>query len=73
MRVRTKGDSGWLPDGAETPVIDQHLEIRIYSRNIETADHFFRRLKSVLLKAVRHQPQDEILIEKVPVWLVERE
>jgi hypothetical protein len=64
---------GWFPEGAEKAVIDQHLEIRIYCRNIEAADQFFRRLKSLLLNSVRHQPQDEILVEKVPVWLVPRE
>jgi len=64
---------GWLPDGAHTPVIDQNLEIRVYSRQIpDAADSFFQHLKSLLLRAVAHEPQEEILIERVPVWLVGR-
>lgn len=63
---------GWFPEGAEEPEMDRNLEIRIYCRNVEAADEFFGRLKSLLLKSVRHQPQDELLIEKVPVWLVPR-
>jgi hypothetical protein len=30
----------------------------------------FQKLKSMLLGVVVHQPQEEILIERVPVWLV---
>jgi hypothetical protein len=65
---------GWYPEGAPAPVLDQNLEIRVYARQIpDAADHFFQRLKSLLLKAVVYQPQEEILIERVPVWLVRRE
>jgi hypothetical protein len=65
---------GWLPEGALAPVMDQNLEIRVYCRQIpDAADVFFQHLKTFLLGAVAHQPQDEILIERVPVWLVGRQ
>ena len=65
---------GWLPEGAPAPVMDQNLEIRVYCRQIpDAADNFFQHLKTLLLSAVAHQPQEEILIERVPVWLVGRQ
>ncbi len=64
---------GWLPEGAPAPIMDQNLEIRVYCRQIpDSADEFFQRLKTLLLRAVAHQPQEEIVMERVPVWLVGR-
>lgn len=56
------------PD-AET-VKDHHCILYVYTRQIDAADHFFQLLKS-WLKTAGLQEQDEILIERTPVWLVE--
>jgi hypothetical protein len=42
----------------------------VYTRQVEAADRFFQLLKSWLKTAGLHE-QDEILIERAPVWLVE--
>jgi hypothetical protein len=55
--------------GAET-VKDCHCIMYVYTRQIDAADRFFQLLKS-WLKTASLQEQDEILIERTPVWLVE--
>jgi hypothetical protein len=62
----------YRPDAEAEPVKDYHCIVYVYTRQIDAADRFFRLLKTVL-KTAGHQPQDEILIERSPVWLVEGE
>jgi len=55
----------------EAPTVkDYHSIFYIYTRPIDAADRFFQLLKSVLKKGGL-QEQDEILMERAPVWLVE--
>jgi hypothetical protein len=60
----------YRPDPQSEPVKDYHCIIYVYTRQTDAADRFFQILKSMLRKA-GFQPQEEILIERTPVWLVE--
>jgi hypothetical protein len=55
--------------GAAT-VKDYHCVIYVYTRPTEAADRFYQLLKA-LLKKGGLQEQDEILMERAPLWLVE--
>ncbi len=50
------------------PVKDYHTLIYVYTKQVDAADRFFQLLKVILKRAGF---QDEILIERSPVWLVE--
>lgn len=58
----------YRPDPRATPVKDYHTIIYVYTRPIDIADRFFQLLKSIVKKAGL---QDEILMERAPVWMVE--
>jgi hypothetical protein len=60
----------YRPDPDAAPVKDYHSVLYIYTRPIDAADRFFQLLKSVLKKA-GFQEQEEILMERAPMWLVE--
>jgi hypothetical protein len=68
----------WLPEAEVLPDTgvhpsaekDQNMIIRIYSRQVDNADLFFQYLKSALLDAALVK-QDELLVEKTSVWLLE--
>jgi hypothetical protein len=64
----------WYGSYRPTPdaptVKDYHSIFYIYTRPIDAADRFFQLLKSVLKKG-GFQEQEEILMERAPVWLVE--
>jgi len=58
----------YAPESGTQPVKDYHCILYVYTRPIDAADRFFQILKSILKQAGL---QDEVLIERVPVWLVE--
>jgi hypothetical protein len=60
----------YRPTPDAEPVQDFHCILYVYTRQIEAADRFFQLLKT-WLKTAGLQEQDEILIERAPVWLVE--
>ena len=60
----------YRPDPGAEPVKDHHCVMYVYMRQIDAADRFFQLLKC-WLKTAGLQEQDEILIERTPVWLVE--
>jgi hypothetical protein len=60
----------YRPEADAETVQDYHCIMYVYTRQIEAADRFFQVLKS-WLKTAGLQEQDEILIERAPVWLVE--
>ena len=60
----------WLPAGAAEPIVDQHILLVVYALQNTEALTCFRQLKWVL----QHEQvagQDVVLIEQVPVHLVE--
>jgi hypothetical protein len=60
----------WLPEGAQEPITDRHMLLVIYTAQRTEADQFFQHLKWVL--QLEHVAgQDVVVIEKIPVWLVE--
>lgn len=60
----------YRPDPNAAPVKDYHTVIYVYTRPIDGADRLFQLLKTVLKKA-GYQEQEEILMERAPMWLVE--
>jgi hypothetical protein len=58
----------YLPAGTE-PIRDYHTTIIIYANPIEPSNRFFQELKSILRRAPLIR-QDEILIERLEVYLV---
>jgi hypothetical protein len=60
----------YRPDPGAAPVKDYHTVIYVYTRPIDAADRFFQLLKS-MLKIAGFQEQEEILMERAPMWLVE--
>lgn len=60
----------YRPEPEAETITDYHCVMYVYTRQIEAADRFFQLLKS-WLKTAGLQEQDEILIERAPVWLVE--
>jgi hypothetical protein len=60
----------YRPDPESVPVKDYHTVIYVYTRPIDPADRLFQLLKTALKKA-GSQEQDEILMERAPMWLVE--
>jgi len=60
----------YRPDPSAAPVKDYHTIVYVYTRPIDAADRFFQLLKSVLKKG-SFQEQEEILMERAPMWLVE--
>jgi len=60
----------WYPRGAQRPIIDRHMMYVVYSAQTPQAELFFQHLKAVLeLPHVANQ--QVVLIEQVPVWLVQ--
>jgi len=57
----------YLPELRRAPVKDHHVIVYVYTRPVDAADRFFQSLKSLLKKA---GVQDEVLVEKIPVWLL---
>ena len=57
----------YLPPAETVPVKDYHTLVIVYTKQIDAADRFFQMLKNMLKKAGL---QEEVLIERVPVWLV---
>jgi hypothetical protein len=60
----------YRPEPGAEPVKDYHSIIYVYTRQTDAADRFFSLLKTILKKA-GFQAQDEILMERAAVWLVE--
>lgn len=58
----------YAPETGAEPVKDYHCILYVYARPTDAADRFFQILKSILKEAGL---QDEVLIERAPVWLVE--
>jgi hypothetical protein len=58
---------GTAPESQSEPVKDHHVIFYVYTRPVDGADRFFRILKSLLKK---EGLQDEVLVEKIPVWLL---
>jgi hypothetical protein len=58
----------YRPDPTAAPVKDYHTVIYVYTRPIDAADRLFQLLKTLLKKAGY---QEEILMERAPMWLVE--
>jgi hypothetical protein len=60
----------WLPQEAPEPITDRHMLFVLYTAQRTEADQFFQHLKWVLqLEQVAQQ--DVVVVEKIPVWLVE--
>ncbi len=60
----------WLPPGTAQPVVDRHMQMILYSPQIEEAKDFFRQLRWILEQ--KHVANQEVvLIEHTSVWLVE--
>jgi hypothetical protein len=57
----------YLPEAQGEPVKDYHVVFYVYTRPVDVADRFFQVLKFVLK---REGLQEEVLVEKIPVWLV---
>ena len=60
----------WLPAGTDEPVVDHHILIIIYSLQVAEALTCLRQLKWVLQQD-NVAAQEVVLIEQVPVHLVE--
>jgi hypothetical protein len=60
----------YLPESGTESVKDYHTVLYVYARPIDAADRFFQILKSIL-KTAGLMAQDEVLIERAAVWLVE--
>jgi hypothetical protein len=60
----------YVPEPGAEPVKDYHTILYIYTRQTDAADRFFQLLKTIL-KTAGLQEQEEILVERTPVWLVE--
>jgi hypothetical protein len=58
----------YQPQPEAESVKDYNTVFYVYTRQIDAADRFFGLLKTILKKAGK---QDEILIERAAVWLVE--
>jgi hypothetical protein len=60
----------WLPAGADEPIVDQHIHLIIYTLQDAAALTCLRQLKWVLQQD-HVAGQQVVLIEKVPVHLIE--
>ena len=60
----------WLPDGADEPIVDFHIQFVIYALQDAEAVAFMRQLKW-LLQQEHVAAQEVVLIEQVPVQFVE--
>jgi hypothetical protein len=60
----------WLPDGAEEPVVDFHIQLVIYALQDAESIACIRQLKW-LLQQEHIAAQEIVLIEQVPVQFVE--
>ncbi len=60
----------WLPDDAETPIVDHHIQIIVYALQDVEAVTCMRQLKW-LLQLEHVAAQEVVLIEQVPVQFVE--
>ena len=60
----------WAPAGADRPIVDGHIQMIVYTPQIEEAKDFFRQLRWILeQKQVANQ--EVVLIEHTTAWLVE--
>jgi hypothetical protein len=62
----------WLPDGAAAPIVDHHIHLIVYSLQDAEALTCMRQLKWTLQQD-QQAAQQVVLIEKVPVHLIEAE
>jgi hypothetical protein len=62
----------WLPAGADEPIVDQHILLVVYSLQNPEAVACFRHLKWALQQE-QVAAQEVVLIEQVPVHLIEAE
>lgn len=62
----------WLPEGADEPIVDHHILLIVYSLQHATALSCMRQLKWILQQD-QEADQQVVLIEKVPVHLIEAE
>jgi hypothetical protein len=60
----------WLPPGAEEPIIDHHILLVVYALQDAEALTCFRQVKW-LLQQEQVAGQEVVLIEQVPVHLIE--
>jgi len=60
----------WLPDGADEPVVDFHIQMVIYALQDAESVACIRQLKW-LLQQEHVAAQEVVLIEQVPVQFVE--
>jgi hypothetical protein len=60
----------WLPEGSDEPIVDHHIQLIIYSLQDADALTCVRQLKW-LLQQDQIAAQQVVLIERVPVHLVE--
>jgi hypothetical protein len=60
----------WLPAGADAPIVDHHILLIVYALQDEEALTCLRQLKWVLQQE-EVAAQEVVLIEQVPVQLVE--
>jgi hypothetical protein len=60
----------WLPPGAAHPIVDRHIQLVLYTAQVEEAKDFFRQLRWILER--KHVANQEVvLIEHTTAWLVE--
>ena len=62
----------WLPAGADEPIVDHHILLIIYTLQDAEALTCLRQLKWILQQD-QEAAQQVVLIEKVPVHLIEAE
>jgi hypothetical protein len=62
----------WLPEGVDEPVVDHHIHLIIYSLQDASALTCMRQLKWILQQD-QEAAQQVVLIEKIPVHLIEAE
>ena len=60
----------WLPEGADEPIVDHHIQLIVYALQDAQALTCFRQLKWVLQQE-DVAAQQVVLIEQVPVHLIE--
>jgi len=62
----------WLPPGAAEPIVDEHILLIVYSLQDREASTCLRQLKWILQQE-QVAAQEVVLIEQVPVHLIEAE
>jgi hypothetical protein len=67
--VSPTGYGSYRPEPQSEPVKDFHTVLYIYTRPVDAADRFFGLLKSIL-KTAGLQKQGEVLVERIPAWMM---